>query len=330
MAKLVTWQPPMRRVLLALVPATLASIWFFGWRSLAVVAIVVAAGFLAELAFSRFSKQVVTSSVFVTGLLFALSLPPTIPLWIAVVGIVFGVVFGKMVYGGFGRNVFNPALVGRVFIYVSFAGPMTTRWLDSATSVSGFLSLPSGAGGFARYAADAASTATPLGLIASGGRVDALRLLWGNVSGCIGETSALLLALGGLFIIWKKAANWRIVLSSFSSFLALESILWLAGVHRAADPLSALLSGGVVLGLFFMATDPVSAAQTQAGRWIYGALVGSLIALIRVFSAWPEGTMFAILLGNTFAPIVDYLIRKRQEAAKEKAAAGPAAGEPKP
>jgi Na+-transporting NADH:ubiquinone oxidoreductase subunit B len=326
MAKLVTWQPPMRRVLLALMAPAAASIWFFGWRALVVVAVVGLVGFLTEYVFGRFTKQGVSSSIFVTCLLFALSLPPTIPLWIAAVGIAFGVVFGKMAYGGFGRNVFNPALVGRAFIYVSFAGPMTTRWLDPATSVSGFLSLPSGAGGFARYTADAVSAATPLGLIASGERVDLLRLLWGNVSGCLGETSGALLALGGLFIIWKKAASWRIVLSSFSAFLVLESILWLAGVSRAAEPLSAILSGGVVLGLFFMATDPVSAAQTQAGRWIYGALVGSLIALIRVFSAWPEGTMFAILLGNTFAPIVDYLVRQRQEAAKRKAAAG----EPRP
>jgi len=320
MPKLVTWQPPMRRVLYALAPASLASIWLFGWRSLLVIAVVTLAGFLTEYVFGRFTKQGVTSSIFVTCLLFALSLPPSIPLWIAVVGIVFGVVFGKMAFGGFGRNVFNPALVGRVFIYVSFALPMTTRWMDPATSASSLLSLPAGAGGFARYAADATSSATPLGALASGERVDLLSLLWGNVSGCIGETSAFLLILGGLYIVWKKAASWRIVLSSFAAFLVLESILWLAGVPRAADPLSALLSGGVVLGLFFMATDPVSAAQTQGGRWIYGALVGSLVVLIRVFSAWPEGTMFAILLGNTFAPLADHLIRRRQAAAKGKAA----------
>jgi Na+-transporting NADH:ubiquinone oxidoreductase subunit B len=319
----------MRRVLLALAPATIASIWFFGWRSLAVVAVVVAAGFLAELAFARFSKQVVTSSVFVTCLLFALSLPPAIPLWIAVVGIVFGVVFGKMVYGGFGRNVFNPALVGRVFIYVSFAGPLTTLWTAPAAGGAGPLGLPLSAGGFMRYAADAASSATPLRLLASGERVDAASLLWGNVSGCIGETSAALLLLGGLFIVWKKAASWRIVLSSFLSFLALQSLLWLLGVARAADPLSAVLSGSVMLGLIFMATDPVSAAQTQGGRWIYGALVGALIVLIRAFSAWPEGTMFAILLGNAFAPIIDFAIRQRQARAKASAAGesqGPAAG----
>lgn len=325
MPKLVTWQPPMKRVLYALTPAALASVWFFGWRSLVVIAVVVLAGFLTEYIFGRFTKQGVTSSIFVTSLLFALSVPPSIPLWIAVVGVVFGVVFGKMAFGGFGRNVFNPALVGRVFVYVSFAGPMTTRWWDPATSPSSFLSLPAGAGGFARYAADATSSATPLGALASGERVDLPSLFWGNVSGCIGETSAFLLALGGLYIVWKKAANWRIVLPSFAAFLILESILWLAGIPTAAEPLSALLSGGVILGLFFMATDPVSAAQTNGGRWIYGALVGALVVLIRVFSAWPEGTMFAILLGNSFAPIVDYLVRRRQDAAKARMAGTTAA-----
>jgi Na+-transporting NADH:ubiquinone oxidoreductase subunit B len=306
----------MRRVLLALAPATIASVWFFGWRSLVVIAAVGAAGYLAEFVFSRFTKQDVTSSIFVTCLLFALSLPPALPLWIAVVGIVFGVVFGKMVYGGFGRNVFNPALVGRVFIYVSFAGPMTTLWTAPATQGAGPLGLPLSAGGLARYAADAASSATPLRLIASGEGPGILPLLWGNVSGCIGETSAALLILGGLFIVWKKAASWRIVLSSLLAFLSLQAMLWLLGVPRAADPASAILSGSAVLGLFFMATDPVSAAQTQGGRWIYGSLVGALIVLIRAFSAWPEGTMFAVLLGNAFAPIIDYAIRQRQARAK--------------
>jgi Na+-transporting NADH:ubiquinone oxidoreductase subunit B len=141
----------------------------------------------------------------------------------------------------------------------------------------------------------------------------------------MGETSAFLLILGGAFIIWKKAASWRIVLSAFLSFLVFQSAFWLSGVKGAADPLSAVLSGGLILGFFFMATDPVSAAQTQGGRWIYGALVGSLTALIRVFSVWPEGTMFAILLGNTFAPLVDYLVRRSADRAKARASAETAA-----
>jgi Na+-transporting NADH:ubiquinone oxidoreductase subunit B len=323
MKSLVTWQLPMKRVLYALVPAVAASVWFFGWRALVVLAAVNLAGFLTEFVFTRYTKTEVTSAVFVSGVLYGLSLPPGIPLWMAVVGIVFGILFGKMVFGGFGRNVFNPALVGRVFIYVSFAVPMTAKWVQPLTPAWGSLALPGSVGGFARWAADAVSGPTPLRVLRQGGAVDTLRLLWGNVAGSLGETSAVLIVLGGLFIIWKKAANWRIVVSEIAAFAVLQAVFWLAGVRHAADPLTALLAGSTLLGMLFMATDPVSASQTQGGRWVYGALTGGLIVLIRTFSVWPEGTMFAILLGNTFAPIVDYLVRQR--ASKRKAAALPPA-----
>ena len=324
MKPLVAWQPPMRRVLYALVPLVAASVWFFGWRALVVVAVVNLAAFLTEFAFTRFTKAETTSAVFVTGTLLGLSLPPTIPIWIAVVGAVFGVFFGKMVFGGFGRNVFNPALVGRIFIYVSFAVPMNARWAEPITSSTGSLAFPWGVGGFARWASDALTGATPLRFLREGKPVDLLPLLWGNVAGSIGETSAVVILLGGLYIIWKKAANWRIVVSECAAFIVLQGIFWLADVRHATDPLTALLSGSVMLGMFFMATDPVSAAQTQGGRWIYGALVGALTVLIRTFSIWPEGTMFAILLGNTFAPITDWLIRQRQQQRKAATAAGAA------
>ena len=144
MKPVVAWQPPMRRVLYALVPVVVASVWFFGWRALVVVAAVNLAAFLTEFVFTRYTKAEVTSAVFVTGTLLALSLPPTIPIWIAVVGAVFGVFFGKMVFGGFGRNVFNPALVGRVFIYVSFAVPMNARWAEPITAATGPLVVPLG------------------------------------------------------------------------------------------------------------------------------------------------------------------------------------------
>lgn len=318
----ITWQLPMKRVLYALVPAVVASVYFFGWRALVVLAAVNAAGFLTEFIFTRYTKTEVTSAVFVTSFLFALSLPPGLPIWMAVVGVVFGVLFGKMVFGGFGRNVFNPALVGRVFIYVSFAVPMTSKWVQPLTSVVGPLQLPGPWGGFTRWAADAVSGPTPLRLLRQGIAVDIRPLVWGNVAGSLGETSAVLIVLGGLYIVWKKAANWRIVVSELAGFVVLQAIFWLVGVRHAADPLTALLAGSTLLGMFFMATDPISASQTQGGRWVYGALVGALTVLIRTFSIWPEGTMFAILLGNTFAPIVDHLVRQR---AAKKAAAAPSA-----
>jgi Na+-transporting NADH:ubiquinone oxidoreductase subunit B len=320
---LILWQLPMQRVLYALSPAVLASIYFFGWRSLVVLAVVTATAFLTEFLFVRTRKEQVTSAVFVTAFLLALSLPPGIPYWMAAVGAVFAIIFGKMVFGGFGRNVFNPALVGRVFLYVTFAVPMTARWVQPLTTTAGPLILPSTWGGFTRFAADAVSAATPLRLLHDGQTVGLLPLAWGNVSGSLGETSAVLLVLGGIYIMATKAANWRIVVSELLAFLVLQTVLWLAKVPHAADPLSALLAGSLLLGMLFMSTDPISAAQTQAGRWIYGALIGLLTVLIRTFSIWPEATGFAILLGNTFAGMIDYFVRQAKEKSKARAAAAP-------
>jgi Na+-transporting NADH:ubiquinone oxidoreductase subunit B len=307
---LVKWQAPNRRVLYALIPPLAASIYFFGWRSLLLLIVVCAAGFLTELVFVRsYYKEPATSAVFVTAFLFTLSLPPTVPYWIAVVGIVFGVAIGKMAFGGFGRNIFNPALVGRAFIYVSFGTFMTSSWVEP---FSGF------PGGFTRFLSDATTKATPLRAgTAAADAVSYISLLFGNTSGSLGETSALLLIIGGVYIIWKKAANYRIVLSGFIGIIVLQTALWASGVEGAIDPLRAILSGSFMLGIFFMATDPVSASQTNPGRWIYGALVGAFISLIRTFSLWSEGVMFAILLGNMFNPILDYYIKQRKT--KEKA-----------
>lgn len=306
------WQLPMQRVLYAVAPSALAAVYFFGWRALAVLLVTLGAAFLTEFLFARSLKIPVTSSVLVTGALLALSLPPTIPYWMAAVGAAVGVTFGKMVFGGFGKNLFNPALVGRAFLYVSFGNELSARWIEPVNGA---------AGGFAAYTSDAVSGATPMAVLARGETVDWLRPLLGNTAGSLGETSALLLILGGLYITWKKAANYRIVVSGFAGFLLMQTVLWLLDAQAsgpeqklAADPLSALLSGGLVFGIFFFATEPVGASQTGEGKWIYGGLIGVLTALIRLFSSWPEGMMFAVLLGNVFAPIMDVAIRelKRQ------------------
>jgi Na+-transporting NADH:ubiquinone oxidoreductase subunit B len=299
---LIKWQRPNVHVMYALVPAIVASVYFFGWRSLLVLASVSVAGFLTEFLFLKaYYKEPVSSAVFVSCFLFALSLPPTIPLWIAIVGIVFGIGFGKMVFGGFGRNIFNPAITGRAFIYISFGGHLTASWVDH---------IGSDAGGFTRYAADAVTQATPLARLADGIPVSKLAMFIGNEAGCLGETSALILLLGGLYIMYRKFANWRIVLSVFVGMTALQTALWAAGSHGAIDPISAVLSGGFMMGAWFMATDPVSASQTNTGRWIYGLIIGALTVLIRTFSIWAEGMMFAILLGNMFAPIIDYYVKQ--------------------
>ena len=204
---------------------------------------------------------------------------------------------GKMAFGGFGRNIFNPALTGRAFIYISFGAFMTASWLEP------FGGFP---GGFFALASDAVTKATPLGT----GADSYISLLLGNISGSLGETSAILIIIGGMYLILKKTASYRIVLSGFIGMLIIQTALWIFRVNGALDPIRALLSGGFMLGIFFMATDPVSAAQTNEGRLIYGGLVGAISAIIRIFSIWSEGVMFAILLGNMFNPIIDYYIKQ--------------------
>ena len=180
---------------------------------------------------------------------------------------------------------------------------MTGRWVEPVDGM---------AGGFTAYAADAVTSATPAMLLKAGTSTPLAGLLLGNTAGVIGGTSAILVILGGVYIIWKKAANYRIVVSGFAGYLIAQALLWLALPGKAADPLHAALAGSVLIGIFFYATDPVSASQTNPGRWIYGAFIGVMSAVIAVFSAWPAGTMFAILLANMFAPIMDHAIRVRK------------------
>lgn len=312
-AKLIQWQLPMKRVLYGLIPAVIASIYFFGWRSLVILAIVNVTGFLTEFIFLRRGKEPVTSAVFVSNFILALSLPPTIPYWMAALGAVVGILFGKMAFGGFGKNVFNPAMVGRAFLYISFGGQLTASWANP------FVGFP---GGFARYgavAADIIGQATPLSQLAKGVQTPWLQLILGNISGSMGETSAVLLIFGGLYIVWKKAAAWQIVVGGFCGFLVAQTVFWLTGLSLAGNPLYALFAGSFIFGVFFVITEPVSASQaTNPGRWIYGIFFGIVVVVIRSFSAWPAAVMFATLLANMFAPLLDYLIKQRRQ--KRKAA----------
>lgn len=310
---LIMWQPPMINVLYALIPIMICSVYLFGWRSLAMLVLLNAVGFGVEYLFVRNDTKQVTSAVFVTSSLLTLSLPPTLPFWMGVVGVIFAVTFGKMVFGGFGKNVFNPALTGRAFLYVSFGMFMTNKWLGPVKGMlGGFLSWTS---------VDAISEATPVDILKDGGTINTLQAFLGRIPGSLGETSALLIILGGAYLIWKKVANYRIVVSGIIGMLAMQSIFWLQKVPSAGNPIEALVSGGFLFGIFFFATDPISASQTDTGRWFYGAFIGVVTVIIRVFSAWPEGTMFAILLGNMFAPITDYYVKEFQANQKARKAA---------
>jgi len=290
-------QPVMLRVLYALIPITLYAIFLFGWRVLAVIAVTNLAAFCSEYIFVRKKPgSKVTSAVFVTGTILGLILPPTLPLWMAAVGGIVAIVFGKMIFGGFGMNVFNPAIVGRTFLYVTFANQMTVRWLNP------FTSLP---GGFAAYTNhDALTSASPL--VTENG-VSFLQLFYGRIPGSIGETSALLISLGGLYLILTKTAKWQAMLSTLLSFLLFSLIF-----YTGENPLYHLLSGGVMFGIVFMVTDPISMPKNRYAIWIFGLLVGFLTVFIRKFALWSEGFMFALLLANSFMPIIEYGITYRR------------------
>lgn len=298
-------QKMMTRVLISLIPVLLASVYFFGLRTLVLLSVVTITGILCEYGIMRLidgNKAKVSEALFVTCLLFTLTLPPSVPFWIAAVGIAFGVVFGKCVFGGFGRNIFNPALVGRCLIYVSFPAYMTIAWAEPFSVLpGGFISWCSGV--------DAMTSATPMILLNKEGIItDHLRLFLGNISGSLGETSALLILVAAVYLIVTKTASWKIIVSCLASFAVFGSILYLTGVIEA-DPLFSILSGGFLFAAVFMATDPVSAPKQEVSKYIYGALIGVVAMIIRAFSIFTEGIMFAILIVNAFVPLIDRNIK---------------------
>ncbi|MDD3504160.1 MAG: RnfABCDGE type electron transport complex subunit D [Eubacteriales bacterium] len=309
-------QKMMTRVLLSLLPILLLSIYFFGLRTLVLLSVVTITGILSEYGIMRLidgDKAKVSEALLVTCLLFTLTLPPSVPYWVAAVGIAFGVVFGKCAFGGFGKNIFNPALVGRCLIYVSFPAHMTVAW---AEPYSGF------PGGLIRWSAgvDAMTSATPMIMFNKEGiMTDYLNLFFGNIAGSLGETSALLIIAAAVYLIMTKTASWKIIVSCAASFASLGSILYLTGVIET-DPLFSILSGGFLFAAVFMATDPISAPKQETSKYIYGALIGIVAIIIRSFSLFTEGIMFAILIVNAFVPLIDRnikIIKDRKKAGKK-------------
>lgn len=261
-----------------------------------------AVGIFWEVLFCSVRGHEVNEGFFVTSILFALTLPPTIPLWQVAIGISFGVILGKEVFGGTGKNFVNPALAGRAFLFFAYPAQMSgdAVW----TAVDGF------------------SGATPLSLAAAGGieAIQAAGISWmdcflGNIQGSMGETSTLMIILGGLFIIYCRIASWRIVAGVLIGMVATASLFNLIGSetnHLFGMPFWwHLVLGGFAFGMMFMATDPVSAAMTNQGRLYFGILVGVMVVLIRVANpAFPEGMMLAILFANLFAPLIDHFVKQ--------------------
>jgi len=327
-------QPPMRKVVLCLLPALVGSIFFFGWISFAIVALSIITCVVTEWLFVRTKHGKVSEAVFVTGMLLGLILPPTIPLYMVVLGAVFAITFGKMAFGGFGANVFNPAMVGRAFLYITFPIYMTNRWIPAAN----FSDFPAG---FSAWkfsplgnALSAVTSATSSHAYRAGATT--LPTLWqlflGNINGSfeklgevifigggsLGETSAVLVMIGGLYLVFKKIAQWRLVVSFFAMYLFSQAVFHYFSPNQVPTFLYGILSGGAVLGGFFMVTDPVSAPKTKGAQWMYGTLIALLTNIIRSYSLFAGGLMFSILLGNMFASIMDYGVKQVQRRGKSE------------
>lgn len=258
-------------------------------------------GGIWEVIFASVRKHEMHEGFLVTGLIFPLTLPPSLPLWQAAVGISFGVVIGKELFGGTGRNFLNPALAGRAFLY--FAYPAQNSGDSVWTAVDGF------------------SGATPLGALATADvstGMEAINVTWsqaflGTMQGSLGETSTLACLIGAVILIVAGVGSWRTMLSMLLGGMAFAGLLNFIGSDTnpmfQMSPMWHLVVGGFAFGLVFMATDPVSSAMTETGKWYYGALIGIMTILIRVINpAYPEGVMLAILLGNVFAPLIDYFV----------------------
>ena len=290
----------MTMVIVALVPALAAGLYFFGLRVLAIIAVSYAVGGTIEVLFACVRREEINEGFLVTGLIFPLILPPGVPLWMVALGIAAGVVIGKEIFGGTGRNPFNPALVGRCILVLAYPAEIG-RWIEPASAWPGRL---------LEYATsvDAVSTATPLAEAKRGVFAGVGDLFWGHVAGSVGETSAAAILAGGLFLVLVGVANWRTIAATLGSFAALGLALHALAPQTFGPVGWHLLAGGLLFGAVFMATDPVTSPITSGGKIAYGILIGGLVLLIRNLTGYNEGVTFAILLGNIAAPTLDEVV----------------------
>ncbi len=279
-------------VIIALLPASAFGVYNFGWRALLLILVCVAACMLSELLWDLGMKKRITlrdMSAAVTGLILALNLPPTLPWWVAVIGSVFAIVVVKMLFGGLGQNFMNPAVAAKCFLMISFAGRMNTFVYQNIAS------------------------ATPLEVLKAGGSVDLLQMFLGNTSGAIGETSALALLIGVVYLFIRRIIDFRIPLFYLLAVVVYISVYSMAtrggidGTFLAAH----LLSGGLIMGAFYMATDYVTSPVSPSGRIIYGAVLGLLTCTFRLFGSAAGSVAYAILLGNLLAPLIEKITRRR-------------------
>jgi electron transport complex protein RnfD len=287
-------------VVIALLPALAWSIYVFGLPALKVILITTVTAVVVEYIIQRTQKMRMSyldGSAIITGLLLAMNLPSSAPWWMCILGAVIAIGLGKMVFGGLGNNIFNPALVARVVLFISFPVQMT-HW-----------PLP--------FATDAVSSATPLGVLGTSGALKAMEtfplmdMFLGRIGGCLGEVSALMLILGGLILLFKGYIKWDIPVSFIATTAIIVYIINLINPGQTASVPFHLLSGGLMIGAIFMATDMVTSPLTTKGRLVFGFGCGLLTALIRVYGSFPEGVSFAILLMNAMTPTIDRYFRPR-------------------
>lgn len=323
----------MFNVTLALMPITLFAVWNFGLSALLLLFATTATCVLTEHLYCVFARKPSTVrdwSVVITGLILGLTLPPGTPLWMAVVGGVFGVLVGKMLFGGIGYNCFNPALVGRAFLQIAFPSAITD-WVPAALPGRFTHVLPSTltapfmrmdfvgtnqhiSEALAGAGIDGWSGATPLSMwkFADPPAYESTsRLFFGIVSGSTGETASWLIIVCGLYLIFRKMMNWRIPAGMLLSAFVVSGAFWLSDRAAYPTPVFMLFSGGLMFGALFMASDMVASPMTSAGVWLYGAFIGVVSMIIRIMGALPEGVMFAILLGNAVSPLINEITQPK-------------------
>lgn len=308
-------QKNMYGVLIALIPAFLVSLLAFGIGSLVVTAVSVVSCVFFEWAISKYILKrerlsITDGSAIITGVLLAFNLPSNLPIWIIILGALFAIGVGKMPFGGLGCNPFNPALAGRIFLLISFPVQMTS-W-----PVAGQLTS---------YV-DATTVATPLSLMkqavngnpgALADLPDALGMLLGNnIGGSLGEVSALALLLGGCYMLWKKVITWHIPVSILGTVFVFAGIMYLVDPTVYPSPEYHLLSGGLMLGAIFMATDYVTSPMSHRGQLLYGVCIGVITMIIRLFGSYPEGMSFAIFIMNGFVPLINTYVKPQRFSSK--------------
>lgn len=297
-------------VIIGLAPAMAAAGYYFRMHALMLIAACVISCVAAEWLCNLVRKKpnsLGDFSAVVTGIILALSLPPGLPIWAAIVGSVFSIAIGKMVFGGLGANIFNPAMVGRTFLTASF-GMMMTTWMVPATIDAEMPKIAAG------NTMNARTQATPLAhskealKVKKGAEAVNEQLgaaFTGEIGGCLGETSALALIIGVIYLLIRRTINFHIPLAVLLSAFVFATIAYLINSDAYVSPLCHLCSGGLLIGAFFIATDPVTAPLTRRGMWVFGIGIGAITMLIRIVGEYPEGVMYSVLLMNAVTPLID-------------------------